>query len=77
MNPVLFPNPPLLPEINAYRKKNRHTVQKMMRMSPKNQHCMMKKGIGSVMVWGSYLTTMRNSVTVIAATSHACCPNFL
>ena len=37
----------------------------------------MKKGIGRVMVWGSYLTTMRNSVTVIAATSHACCPNFL
>lgn len=48
-----------------------------MRTSPKNQHCMMKKGIGSMMVLGSYLTTMRNSVTVIAATSHACWPSFL
>lgn len=27
-------------------------------------------------VWGSYLTTIRNSVTVIADTSHACCPSF-
>lgn len=38
---------------------------------------MMKKGMGSMMVLGSYLTTMRNSVTVIAATSHACWPSFL
>lgn len=37
----------------------------------------MKKGMGSMMVLGSYLTTIRNSVTVIVATSHACCPSFL
>lgn len=48
-----------------------------MRMIPKNQHCVTKKGMGSMMVLGSYLTTMRNSVTVIAATSHACWPSFL
>lgn len=48
-----------------------------MRMSPRNQHCMMKKGMGNMMVFGSYLTTMRNSVTVMAATSHACWPSFL
>jgi len=48
-----------------------------MRRIPKNQHCRMKKGMGSMMVLGSYLTTIRNSVTVIAATSHACWPSFL
>jgi len=37
----------------------------------------MKKGMGSMMVLGSYFTTMRNSVTVMAATSHACWPSFL
>lgn len=37
----------------------------------------MKKGMGSMIVLGSYLTTMRNSVTVIAATNHACWPSFL
>lgn len=57
--------------------KNFHTVQMTMTMSPRNQHCMMKKGMGSMMVLGSYLTTIRNSVTVIAATSHACWPSFL
>lgn len=48
-----------------------------MRRIPKNQHCMIREGMGSMMVWGSYLTTIRNSVTVIAATSHACWPSFL
>lgn len=61
----------------SYRMKNRHSVQMKMRRIPNNQHCMMKKGMGSMMVLGSYLSTIRNSVTVIAATSHACWPNFL
>lgn len=61
----------------SYRMKNRHSVQMKMRRMPNNQHCMMKKGMGSMMVLGSYLSTIRNSVTVIAATSHACWPNFL
>lgn len=57
--------------------KKRHSVQVTMRMIPKIQHWMMKKGMGSMMVLGSYLTTIRNSVTVMAATIQACWPSFL
>ncbi len=56
----------------CYRKKNRHKVQVRMRTIPSVQHCVTKKGIGSMMVLRSYLTTIRNSVTVMAATIHAC-----
>lgn len=61
----------------THRIKKRHSVHVRMRTMPRIQHCVMKKGIGSMMVLGSYFTTMRNSVTVMAATSHACWPSFL
>ncbi len=64
-------------ELICYRMKNRHKVQVRMRTIPSVQHCVTKKGIGSMMVLRSYLTTIRNSVTVMAATIHACWPNFL